>query len=93
MRHWADGAEGRGALLAGDILQVGQDRRSVGVMYSYPNYIPVSAATVKRIAAIAESLAFDDVYSAWTGRHIIGHARHAVRESLDRYCRAVAGER
>lgn len=91
--HWAAGAEGRGALLAGDILQVGQDRRSVSVMYSYPNYIPVSAATVRRIAGIVAALEFDEVYSAWSGRNIIGGARQAVEQSLDRYCRAVLGER
>lgn len=36
--HWADGANGRGALLTGDIIQVVPDRKNVSFMYSYPNY-------------------------------------------------------
>jgi glyoxylase-like metal-dependent hydrolase (beta-lactamase superfamily II) len=91
--HWAGGADGRGALLVGDILQVGQDRRSVSVMYSYPNYIPVSAATIERIAQRLQPLAFDEVYGAWTGRNIIGDAKAAVERSLERYCRADEGGR
>src|SRR5947209_13532059 len=39
--HWAQAVEGRGALLTGDVIQVGADRRSVSFMYSYPNYIPL----------------------------------------------------
>jgi hypothetical protein len=39
--HWAGGATGRGALLAGDIIQVVPDRKHVSFMYSYPNYIPL----------------------------------------------------
>ena len=41
--HWPDGAEGKGAILSGDTIQVVEDRRSVSFMYSYPNYIPLSA--------------------------------------------------
>src|SRR5947207_4740257 len=41
--HWAGGAEGRGALLTGDIIQVVPDRKHVSFMYSYPNYIPLPA--------------------------------------------------
>src|SRR4029077_15703667 len=37
--HWAGGAGGRGALLTGDIIQVVPDRKHVGFMDSYPNYI------------------------------------------------------
>jgi hypothetical protein len=40
--HWAGGAEGRGALLAGDIIQVVPDRKHVSFMYSYPNYVPLA---------------------------------------------------
>ena len=54
--HWAGGADGRGVLLAGDILQVVQDRRFVSFMYSYPNYIPLPAATVRRMLALLEPL-------------------------------------
>src|SRR5438045_9297632 len=49
--HWSGGAEGRGALLTGDTMTVVADRRFVSFMRSYPNEIPLSAATVKRIEA------------------------------------------
>jgi hypothetical protein len=48
--HWRAGAEGRGALLTGDVAMVAADRRSLSFMYSYPNYIPLNAAAVQRIA-------------------------------------------
>ena len=38
--HWRAGADGRGALLTGDVAMVAMDRRSLSFMYSYPNYIP-----------------------------------------------------
>ena len=65
--HWAGGADGRGVLLAGDILQVVPDRRFVSFMYSYPNYIPLPAATVRRMVETLEPYAFERVYGAWFG--------------------------
>ena len=89
--HWPAGAEGRGALLSGDILQVAQDRRWVSFMYSYPNYIPLSAAEVERIAAAVEVFAFDRIYGAWWDRNVATDARNAVRRSAERYKRALLG--
>src|SRR5262245_56288412 len=37
--HWPNGADGRGAVLCGDTIQVVMDRRYVSFMYSYPNLI------------------------------------------------------
>ena len=88
--HWAEGPDGKGALLAGDILQVTQDRRHVSVMFSYPNLIPVNAATIRSVEAIVAPLAFDRVYGAWWGRNIIGNAKDAVAASFDRYLAAIA---
>ena len=45
--HWAQGAGGKGALLSGDIVQVVQDNKSVSFMWSFPNFIPLSAPRVK----------------------------------------------
>ncbi len=88
--HWRDGADGKGALLAGDILQVTQDRRFVSFMFSYPNLIPVNASTVRRIAANVEPLAFDRLYGAWWNRNIESGAKQAVRASAERYIRAIS---
>jgi glyoxylase-like metal-dependent hydrolase (beta-lactamase superfamily II) len=89
--HWADGGDGRGALLSGDILQVVQDRRFVSFMYSYPNLIPLPAEVVSRIAAAVEPLAFDRIYGAWFGRVVSEDAKAAVHRSADRYVAALAG--
>jgi hypothetical protein len=91
--HWAGGAHGRGALLAGDILQVVQDRRFVSFMYSYPNYVPLSAASVRRIVAALEPYAFERVYGAWFGAVVRADAKAAVRRSAERYIQALETDR
>lgn len=60
-------------------------------MYSYPNYIPLSAAEVSRIAAAVEPFDFDRVYGAWWERNVAAAGKGALRRSSDRYRRAVAG--
>jgi hypothetical protein len=87
--HWPAGADGRGALLSGDILQVAQDRRWVSFMYSFPNYIPLPAAEIDRIVASVEPFDFDHIYGAWWDRNVASDARNAVRRSADRYKRAL----
>jgi hypothetical protein len=79
-----------GALLSGDTLQVGQDRRTVSFMYSYPNYIPVNAATVRRITAALEPYEFDQIYGAWFGQNILQNAKEAFRYSAERYLQSIA---
>jgi hypothetical protein len=87
--HWPAGADGRGALLSGDILQVAQDRRWVSFMYSFPNYIPLPATEIDRIVASVEPFDFDRIYGAWWDRNVASDARNAVRSSADRYKRAL----
>jgi glyoxylase-like metal-dependent hydrolase (beta-lactamase superfamily II) len=87
--HWADGAEGRGVLLAGDVLQVVQDRRFVSFMYSYPNYVPLSAATVRRMLERLEPYPFERIYGAWFGAVVHADAKAALRRSAERYIRAL----
>jgi hypothetical protein len=87
--HWPAGADGRGALLSGDILQVVPDRRWVSFMRSYPNLIPLPAAKVEAMAAALEPWEFDRVYGAWFGRVIDADGHDAVRRSAARYVRAV----
>ncbi len=82
--HWANW-EGRGVLLSGDILQVVPSRH-VSFMYSYPNLIPVSAATVRRMAEILEPFAFDAVYGSFSGRgQIDTKGKQVVAASVARY--------
>jgi hypothetical protein len=87
--HWAGGAGGRGSLLAGDIIQVAQDRRWVSFMYSYPNYVPLSAAVVDRITSTVQPFTFEQIHGAWWDRNVTSGAKAAVRRSAERYKRAL----
>jgi len=73
--HWAGGAGGRGVLLAGDTLQVGADRQSLSVMYSYPNYIPPPPEAVQHVAEALAEFRFDRVYGMYWDRVISSGAR------------------
>ncbi len=90
--HWADGAEGRGALLTGDILQVTMDRRYVSFMRSYPNMWPLSRAAVESITAAVAPYPYDRIYGAWWDRHIETGAKAAVARSVERYAALLAHE-
>jgi hypothetical protein len=83
--HWAGGSGGKGALFSGDILQVVQDRRWVGFMYSYPNLIPERPRTIRRALSLLEPFAFDQVYGAWWQRIVRVDGAAAVRRSAERY--------
>lgn len=87
--HWAGGAQGKGALLTGDVIQVGEDRKTVSIMYSFPNYIPVNATTVSRIVEMLEPYPFEQIYGAWFGQNIMAKAKDAFRYSAERYIRAI----
>lgn len=89
---WSDGAEGRGVLLSGDVIQVVQDRRSVSFMYSYPNLIPLAGTEVERIAAAVRRYRFDRIYGAFDGRQIPTGAGEAVERSARRYVHHLRGE-
>jgi hypothetical protein len=88
--HWAGGADGRGALLSGDILQVVQDRRWLSFMYSYPNLIPLPATAVRRIVEAVAPYPFEKLYGAWWGRVVTSEASAAARRSAERYIAALA---
>jgi glyoxylase-like metal-dependent hydrolase (beta-lactamase superfamily II) len=90
--HWAEGAGGKGALLTGDVIQVGEDRKTVSFMYSFPNYIPLNAKAVRRIVAAVEPFAFDVIYGAWFGRNVASGAKDALHRSADRYIAAIKDE-
>lgn len=87
--HWRKGADGKGALFTGDIAMVAMDRRSVSFMYSFPNYIPLGAAALRRIDAVVAPLAFDRIYGAWWGRNIAADAKRHFDASVQRYLAAI----
>lgn len=89
--HWPAGAGGRGALFSGDTIFPVADARWVSFMYSYPNLIPLDAASVRRIADAVESIAFDRLYGAWEGRVVTHDAKEAVCCSAERYIARIGG--
>jgi hypothetical protein len=89
MLHRADGA---GALLCGDIIQVIPDRGHVGFMWSYPNLVPLPESEVERVAASVEPFEYEAIYGAWWDRVIPTDGPEIVRRSAKRYGAALRGE-
>ena len=89
--HWRGGADGRGALLSGDVVMAVPDR-NVSFMWSYPNLVPLPGAEVERIGAALEPWAFERIYGAWWDRVVPAGAKDAVRRSVARYTAALRGE-
>jgi len=89
--HWPAGADGRGALLTGDIIQLLPDARWVSFMRSYPNLIPLDAPRVEGIVRAVEPFAYDRLYGAWWDLWVQSGARAVVTRSAERYVRAIGG--
>jgi len=83
--HSAGAEDGAGALYTGDMPQVCPDRRWVSFMYSYPNMIPVNAATVRDIVERLALWQFRKLYGAWRRFTVQGDAKQALRASAERY--------
>ena len=88
--YWPGGAEGKGVLLSSDILQVAADRRHVGFMWSYPNWIPLGAQASRRVAGAVMPHNFDRIYGAFPKLIIAGGAKQAISESLRRHLHAIS---
>jgi hypothetical protein len=92
--HWPAGADGRGALMAGDQPQICMDPKQVTFMYSYPNYIPLNAPTIRHVVECLDPLPFDRIYGAFftRGKGIVPTAaKEVVRRSAERYLKAIQG--
>lgn len=87
--HWPEGAEGKGLLLSGDIIQVVPDRRWVSFMYSYPNLIPLGPRRVAAIVDAIEPFEFDRIYGAFHPMEVARDGKEAVRRSAKRYMKAL----
>ena len=78
--------------LTGDIFHVNPDRRTVGMMYSFPNYVPVSSATVRRVLPAIESFEFLRIYGQWWDAVIAEGGKDYIRRSAERYIAAIEGK-
>jgi hypothetical protein len=83
--HWADGADGAGALLPGDIVQVAPGARRVSFMWSYPNLMPLPAAEVRRVAERLAPWSYDRIYGAFAGQEVARDGPAIVARSAARY--------
>jgi hypothetical protein len=93
MLHWAKGAQGRGVLCSSDIATVATDRKLLTFMWSYPNFIPLSAPQVEGIAAALAPFRFDTIYGHYFDRVIPTGGEEILRKSVARYLAAIAGSR
>lgn len=89
--EWQNPIIQKGFLLPGDIVRVMADRDWVSFMYSYPNFIPLPASTVQRMAATLNRLNFSVVYDAFH-RVIKEEADVKVQKSAYRYIAALNGD-
>jgi len=87
---WPAGAEGKGALLSGDIIQVAPDRRHVGFMWSYPNWIPLGPQASKRVVSAVVQHNFDRIYGAFPKLTIASGAKLVIAESLKRHLHSMS---
>src|SRR5215212_896093 len=90
--HWTEGAEGRGAILSGDIVQVAADLSRVSFLWSYPNMMPLSAHTVRRIADALGCREYDRIYGAFPGRQVTSGAAGVVTRSAARYVELLSSQ-
>jgi len=87
--HWNKGSDD-GVLFSSDTIQPVEDRRWVSFMHSYPNLIPLSANTVRKIVAAIEPYEFERIYGgkfygAPGNSTISKQAKKAVQRSAKRY--------
>jgi hypothetical protein len=85
------GSDGRGVLLSGDTVACTPDEHWVSFMRSFPNKLPLSAATVAKVADRVLSLDFDRLYDNFGGR-VADEGSRWVRRSADRYIAWVRGD-
>jgi len=80
--HWATGD---GILLCGDILQVTPGANGVSFMWSYPNMLPLPAATVSDMVHRLNGVSFNTLYGAFEGKDIMANADWLVQRSGEKY--------
>jgi hypothetical protein len=88
LHHDYDGGE----IFTGDTLYVNPDHHSVTVMFSFPNYVPVSAAKVREVAGAVQPFEFRRLYGQWWDAVIRDGAKDIVSRSAERYVAALEGK-
>lgn len=71
-------------IFTSDTICICPDNRTVSFMYSYPNYIPLGEAAVRKICERVSHVPFDRMYDAFRGIVESGAAA-VVRSCAERY--------
>jgi hypothetical protein len=79
-------------LCSSDIATVATSRRLLTFMYSYPNFIPLSAKQVQGIAAALAPFRFDTIYGHYFDRVIPTGGEQLLKTSVARYLAAIDGK-
>ena len=90
--HWAEGADGAGALLTGDTIFVtpGEDR--ITFVWSAPNRLPLPEQEVRGVLSAVQPYRFDRIYAGWWQQVIRRDARRVLENSARRYIQFLRGE-
>jgi glyoxylase-like metal-dependent hydrolase (beta-lactamase superfamily II) len=88
---WEGGAGGAGVVLTGDTIFIGPDNKTISVMRSFPNRIPLPEGAVNQILDRLEPLAYDRLYGSF-GQVVLTGSRAIVRSSLERYVAWIRGD-
>jgi glyoxylase-like metal-dependent hydrolase (beta-lactamase superfamily II) len=83
--HWERGGTAANSLFTGDEIYPVEDKRYVSFLYSFPNLLPMNAASVRRIIAAITPFEFETLSAAWPGHSIATGAKEAVIRSAERY--------
>jgi len=83
--HVAPAAQGRGALLTGDVIMVAEYGNAVSFMRSYPTYVPLTAPQVRHLRDAVAPFKYDVLYGAWPSRVIAQDGSGIVARTAQRY--------
>jgi hypothetical protein len=83
--HWPGGADGKGTLLTGDVLQVIPGRDRVAFMRAFPGYIPLPAASIDAIEAALDPFEFETIHGGWWDFIVAQNGKKVFEASLKRY--------
>ncbi|WP_344337940.1 hydrolase [Brevibacterium salitolerans] len=88
---WRSPADEALVMLGGDTISPVARTGWVTFMRSFPNYLPLSGAVVRRIAAAVDDVEVERIYGNFGQRLTSGGSR-AIEESARRYAEWVSGE-
>lgn len=83
--HWAGGAGGRGAMLVGDTVLVTPGCDRVAFMRSFPNFLPLPAARVRRVVETLARYPYDRIHGGWWSTTVATDAPAVVAASAESY--------